>query len=255
MIGLIFSIVILISCEIIWCIVYWNKGLEIAKFESDTQVGINTYSVSFVGIYSSCIFTKIWTWFLIIGSFLIPVPPLILLALEVACIAKRSSLTKNTGTIEELRMLENKVVKLTENWGKIMARRKMLFKRLRLPMHIYYMLCTVFYFPGIFSIFHTLCFVALGLVLKAQVFMPYVMGLIMFAFYINLSYQNFFNIYNRLKHSYFKQVLRKCNDGTSKSSAKVLQNISVVNSSKVINIKTLSNWHLIKANFKQVWFC
>ena len=255
MIALICSIVIVISSEIIWCIVYWHKGLEIAKFESDTQVGLNTYSVSFAGIYSSCVFTKIWNWFMIIGSSLIPLPLLIILGLEIACIAKRGSLPKVTGTIEELCMLESKVVNIIENWRNIMARRKLLFKRLILPINIYYMLCTVFLFPGIFSIFNTLCFVALGLVLKAQVFMPYVMGVIMFAFYINLSFQNFFNMYNRLKHAYFKQVLTKCTVNASKSSAKVLQNISVVNSSKVKNIKTLSNWHLIKVNFKQVWLC
>ena len=82
--------------------------------------------------------------------------------------------------------------------------------------------------------------------------MPYVMGVIMVAFYINLSFQNFFNIYNRLKHAYFKQVLTNCTVDKSKSSAKVLEKISVVNFSKVKKIKNLSNWHLIKANFKQV---
>ena len=108
-----------------------------------------------------------------------------------------------TGTIEELRMLESKVGKTIENWKNITAKRKLLFKLFLIPITLS-LSWAVFLLPCIYSIFNILCFVALGLVLKAEVFMPYVMGVIMFAFYMNLSFQNFFNKYNRLKHAYFK---------------------------------------------------
>ena len=85
MIGLVGTIVIVISSEIILCIAYWHKRLKIAKFESDTQVILNMYSVPIAWIYSSCISTKISIWVLIIYSSLISVPPLIILGLEIAC--------------------------------------------------------------------------------------------------------------------------------------------------------------------------
>ena len=89
-------------------------------------------------------------------------------------IAKRGSLPKVTGTIEELRMLESKVVKTLENWKNIMARRKLLFKLFleNIKRYYKYIYCYTILFLSIYPIINILCFVALGLVLKDEGIVP-----------------------------------------------------------------------------------
>ena len=245
LIGFTFTIIVVIVTEIIWYVLYWQKRTDIAKFESVFQVFLNMYSMPYPWIYSRCMGVKVLSSLMIPLSILIPLPPLIFICIMFVCLVKRGSVPKSDKK-ERTRLLAIKVVKMISNWTKIARRRKFSLKKWRVVLILYLVLIAIYLYVGIYSIFHTLFYVAIGIVLKAEMFTPYVMGVIMAVYYMNLSVQNYFTKYTRLKHSYFKQALDKCTVNARKSSVQVLQNMLQGN-------KDLSQWHIVRAQFKQVW--
>ena len=243
LIGFTFTLVVVFVTEIIWYVMYRQKRTDIYKFDSVLQVFLNMYSIPYAWIYSRCMGVKIFSCSIILLSIVIPLPPLIFIFIMFFCLVKRGSVSKSNKR-ERTRLLAIKVLKVVTNWKTITSKRKLSLKKWRVVLFVYLFLIAIYLFVGIYSIFHTLFYLAIGIVLKAEMFTPYVMGVIMAVYYMNLSVQHYFNKYTRLKHSYFKQALDSCTVNARKSSRHLLQSLQ--------GRDDLSQWKIVRTKLKQV---
>lgn len=109
----------------------------------------------------------------------------------------------------------------------------------------YFVVLGIIMYIGIYSIFHTVIYVAIGIVVKVEIFAPIVTGLVMVIYYVNRSIQRVISKYTRLKRALFKRGLEVCSYEAHMCLYDPIDRIPV---------DELSGWRLITATLPQVLY-